>query len=53
MCLNDYTRKTLSVYMICNYQYGKGERELGIWHIFDKNIGICTINEAIINNLMR
>jgi hypothetical protein len=39
--------------MICNYQYGKGERELGIWHIFDKNIGICTINEAIINNLMR
>lgn len=36
--------------MICNYQYGKGERELGIWRIFDKNIGICTINEAIINN---
>ena len=50
MRLDNYTRKTLSVQITCNYQYGKGERELGIWRIFDKNIGICTINEAIINN---
>lgn len=49
MRLNDYTRKTLSVNMICNYQYGKGERELGVGRIFDKNTGICTINEALIN----
>lgn len=48
MCLNDYIRKTLSVYMICNYQYGKGERELGVWRIFDKNTGIYTIDEALI-----
>lgn len=49
MRLNDYTRKTLSVNITCNYQYGKGERELGVWRIFDKNTGICTINEALIN----
>lgn len=49
MRLDNYTRKTLSVNMICNYQYGKGERELGVWRIFDKNTGICTINEAFIN----
>lgn len=34
--------------MICNYQYGKGERELGVWRIFDKNTGIYTIDEALI-----
>lgn len=49
MRLNDYTRKTLSVNITCKYQYGKGERELSVWRIFDKNTGICTINEALIN----
>ena len=50
MRLDNYTRKTLSVQITCNYQYGKSERELGVWRIFDKNIGICTINEAITIN---
>lgn len=50
MRLDNYTRKTLSAQITCNYQYGKGERELGVWRIFDKNIGICTINEAITIN---
>ena len=27
MRLDNYTRKTLSVQITCNYQYGKGERE--------------------------
>lgn len=49
MRLDNYTRKTLSVQITCNYQYGKSERELGVWRIFDKNTGICTINEALIN----
>ena len=47
MRLDNYTRKTLSVNMICNYQYGKGERELGVWRIFDKNTEISTIDEAL------
>lgn len=47
MRLDNYTRKTLSVNMICKYQYGKGERELSVWRIFDKNTEISTIDEAL------
>lgn len=52
MCLNDYTRKTLSVYMICNYQYGKGERELGVGEFLIKTLEYTQLMKLSSINLM-
>lgn len=53
MRLDNYTRKTLSVQITCNYQYGKGERELGICAFLIKILEYVQLMKLLSIILMR